>query len=158
MELKEVASVTKNVYSYFGPAVGFPLTDEEEKERYKIEEERARLIEEQEAIKKEILEKEALQQYESNMEQWTKLLEDMQMEEEKLLVAQSEPLRNYLMQFVFPVLTKGLLEVARRKPDDPVDFLAEYLFKENPEGRMFDPAYTRTGEIIEKKYCDQIDF
>lgn len=104
------------------------------------------------------MEKKAIEEYELQMEEWHRLLEEMQMEEEKLLVAQSEPLRNYLMKFVFPTLTKGLLEVAKIKPSDPVDFLAEYLFKENPEGRMFDPSYTRAGEVIEKKYKEQSEF
>lgn len=67
------------------------------------------------------------------------------MEEEKVMMAHAEPLRGYLVRFIFPTLSKGLLEVARLKPDDPVDFLAEYLFKENPEGHMFDPSYTREG-------------
>lgn len=85
------------------------------------------------------------------MEEWTTLLEEYQMEEEKLLVVQSEPLRNYLMKFVFPTLTRGLIETARMKPEDPIDFLAEFLFRENPEGRMFDPAYTREGVLIEEE-------
>lgn len=104
------------------------------------------------------MEKRAEEIYEAQVEEWSKLLEELQMEEEKLLVAQSEPLRNYLMKFVFPTLTRGLLEVAKIKPTDPVDFLAEYLFKENPEGRMFDPSYTRNGELIERKYKEQSEF
>lgn len=82
------------------------------------------------------------------MEEWTKLLEEAQMQEEKILAVECEPLREYLLKFVFPVLAKGLIEVARIKPNDPVDFLAEYLFKTNPEGRMFDPSYTRDGELL----------
>lgn len=82
------------------------------------------------------------------MEEWTKLLEEAQMQEEKMLAIESEPLREYLMRFIFPVLARGLIEVARIKPNDPVDFLAEYLFKTNPEGKMFDPSYTRDGELL----------
>lgn len=91
------------------------------------------------------------------MEQWTELLEQLQMEEEKVLVAQGEPLRHYLIKFVFPILSRGLLEVARLKPDDPVDYLAEYLFKENPEGHMFDPAYTREGTRIMDNYKEKVE-
>lgn len=82
------------------------------------------------------------------MEDWTKLLEEAQMQEEKMLAIECEPLREYLMKFVFPVLAQGLIEVARIKPHDPVDFLAEFLFKINPEGKMFDPSYTRDGEQL----------
>lgn len=62
-------------------------------------------------------------------------------QEEKLCLA-SLPLRNYLMKYVLPTLTQGLIEVANLRPDDPVDYLAEYLFKENPEGKMFEPEHT----------------
>lgn len=89
-----------------------------------------------------------MEEHQVKMEGWTKLLEEMQMQEEKILALQSKPLREYLIQFIFPTLAKGLIEVARIKPNDPVDFLAEYLFKTNPEGHMFDPSYTRDGEQL----------
>ena len=43
------------------------------------------------------------------------------------------PLRDYLMENVIPTLTEGLLEVCKVQPEDPVDYLAEWLFKNNPE-------------------------
>lgn len=33
------------------------------------------------------------------------------------------PMRHYLMAHVVPVLTKGLIEVTRARPDDPVEYL-----------------------------------
>lgn len=42
------------------------------------------------------------------------------------------PLRSFLVKNVLPTLTKGLMEVCEVRPDDPIDFLAEYLFKNNP--------------------------
>ena len=36
------------------------------------------------------------------------------------------------MQNVIPTLTEGLIEVCKLKPEDPVDYLAEYLFANNP--------------------------
>ncbi len=53
-------------------------------------------------------------------------------QEASLLGARSLPLRNYLMAHVMPTLTKGLVEVCKVKPTDPVDYLAEYLFKASP--------------------------
>jgi adenylate kinase len=44
----------------------------------------------------------------------------------------SIPLRNYLLQHVIPTLTEGLIEVCAIKPEDPIDYLAEWLFKNNP--------------------------
>ncbi|XP_025775183.1 adenylate kinase 7 [Puma concolor] len=62
-----------------------------------------------------------------------KRLEEVKREERELLEAQSIPLRNYLMTHVMPTLMQGLNECCKVRPDDPVDFLAEYLFKNNPE-------------------------
>lgn len=44
----------------------------------------------------------------------------------------SAPLRAYLMSEVIPTLTEGLIEVTKVRPEDPVDFLAEWIFKNNP--------------------------
>ena len=53
-------------------------------------------------------------------------------QEAQLLEARSAPLRNYLMENVIPTLTQGLLEVTKVEPEDPVDFLAEFLFRNSP--------------------------
>ena len=57
---------------------------------------------------------------------------EVEQQEQELLEVRSIPLRNYLMQNVIPTLTEGLIEVCKLKPEDPVDYLAEYLFKNNP--------------------------
>nr|XP_006632319.1 PREDICTED: adenylate kinase 7 isoform X1 [Lepisosteus oculatus] len=66
-------------------------------------------------------------------EEWNRRLEEVKQQEQEQLEAQAVPLRNYLMRNVMPTLTQGLLQCCRVKPDDPVDFLAEYLFKNNPQ-------------------------
>lgn len=53
--------------------------------------------------------------------------------ERQMLEQRKAPLKAYLMANVIPILTKGLIEVCNRRPEDPVDFLAEWLFKHNPE-------------------------
>eukprot|EP00753_Platysulcus_tardus_P020095 PLAT7740.1.p1 GENE.PLAT7740.1~~PLAT7740.1.p1 ORF type:complete len:825 (-),score=545.22 PLAT7740.1:6-2480(-) len=53
---------------------------------------------------------------------------ELQKQEAALLEARSQPLRNYLMRYVMPVLTKGLVDVCKVMPEDPVDYLAEFLF------------------------------
>ncbi|XP_072376656.1 adenylate kinase 7-like [Diabrotica undecimpunctata] len=150
-------SIFDFVYKIFGePIPGFGLTLEEEAELRKLELEQLKLLEEGERLERQVMEKKAKKEYEDKMERWTETLEKLQIEEEKLLAAQSEPLRFYLMKYIFPTLSKGLIEVAKVKPDDPVDFLAEYLFKENPEGKMFDPSYTREGERILQQYQEEV--
>lgn len=46
----------------------------------------------------------------------------------------SQALRSFLIDNVIPVLTDGLIETCKTMPEDPVDFLAEYLFKEARRG------------------------
>lgn len=65
--------------------------------------------------------------------------------------AQSLPLRNYLMKFVMPTVTSGLIELCKVRPEvqsdrfsnfkDPIDYLAEYLFKVRlaPNSRQHNP-------------------
>ncbi|GJQ87854.1 hypothetical protein Trydic_g1126 [Trypoxylus dichotomus] len=140
--------ILKEAYEKLDPPVGFGPTLAEEIQMHQCEEEEKRLKTEAAKLEQELLEQKALEDYQSKMEEWTKSLEKLHKEEEKLIIAQSEPLRNYLMKYVFPTLTKGLIDVASNKPRDPVDYLAEYLFRENPEGHMFDPSYTRAGELL----------
>jgi len=46
----------------------------------------------------------------------------------QLLESHSHPLRQYLMMNAVPTLTEGLIEICKVMPEDPVDYLAEYLF------------------------------
>ncbi|EQC29283.1 hypothetical protein SDRG_12951 [Saprolegnia diclina VS20] len=56
-------------------------------------------------------------------------LEIIQKEEMDVLEARSKPLRAYLMETVIPALTEGMLEVVKVQPEDPIDYLADFLFK-----------------------------
>ncbi|XP_015758848.1 PREDICTED: adenylate kinase 7-like [Acropora digitifera] len=66
-------------------------------------------------------------------EEWRVRLSEVKRQEQELLENQSVPLRNYLMKHVMPTLAQGLIECCKMRPDDPVDYLAEYLFKNNPQ-------------------------
>ena len=61
-----------------------------------------------------------------------KLLAEIKRQEMELLEARSQPLRRYLMKNVIPSLTEGLIETCKVMPEDPIDYLAEYLFKVSP--------------------------
>ena len=50
----------------------------------------------------------------------------VQQEEKEMLEVQSTPLRNYLMRYVMPTLTQGLVEVCKVRPEDPVDYLVRF--------------------------------
>lgn len=50
----------------------------------------------------------------------------------KELEMRKAPLRDYLLKNVIPLLNKGLIDVCTRCPDDPIDHLAEWLLRHNP--------------------------
>ena len=50
-------------------------------------------------------------------------------EELQLVEAASAPLRAWLLANVLPALIDGLQQTAKERPEDPVDFLATYLYK-----------------------------
>eukprot|EP00758_Cryptobia_borreli_P007210 Tbor_TRINITY_DN5258_c1_g3::TRINITY_DN5258_c1_g3_i1::g.16662::m.16662/K00939/adk, AK; adenylate kinase len=60
-------------------------------------------------------------------------INQMKESERIMLEERKAPLKAYLMKSVIPILTKGLIEVCNKRPDDPVDYLAEWLFRHNPE-------------------------
>jgi len=88
-------------------------------EAKKVDEEK-RTGEEEQAI----LLQQQQEQTERNQEMEKKLLG----QEKQLLEQYSLPLRQYMATYVIPTLTEGLLEVCKVMPEDPVDYLAEYLF------------------------------
>eukprot|EP00742_Colponemidia_sp_Colp-10_P000791 GILJ01000857.1.p1 GENE.GILJ01000857.1~~GILJ01000857.1.p1 ORF type:complete len:699 (-),score=133.23 GILJ01000857.1:66-2090(-) len=63
----------------------------------------------------------------------------IQEHEKELLETRSLPLRNYLMVNVVPTLTEGLVQLCKVMPEDPVDFLAEYLFEHSADVHNPDP-------------------
>ncbi|XP_023061119.1 adenylate kinase 7 isoform X5 [Piliocolobus tephrosceles] len=125
----------KQLIKEIGEPRNYGLTDEEkaEEERKAAEERLAReAAEEAEGEHQEAVE---MAEKIARWEEWNKRLEEVKREERELLEAQSIPLRNYLMTYVMPTLIQGLNECCNVRPEDPVDFLAEYLFKNNPEAQ-----------------------
>ncbi|XP_035117308.3 adenylate kinase 7 isoform X4 [Callithrix jacchus] len=125
----------KQLIKEIGEPQNYGLTDEEKAEKeWKAAEER---LAREAAEKAEREHKEAVETAEkiARWEEWNKRLEEVKREERELLEAQSVPLRNYLMTYVMPTLIQGLNECCNVRPEDPVDYLAEYLFKNNPEAQ-----------------------
>ncbi|TMW69485.1 hypothetical protein Poli38472_001641 [Pythium oligandrum] len=50
------------------------------------------------------------------------------------LEAQSLPIRSYLDQTVVPILLQGMSALVKERPPNPVEWLAGYLIKNNPQG------------------------
>ena len=50
------------------------------------------------------------------------------------LNAQTLPIRAYLDQTVVPILLQGMSALVKERPPNPVEWLAAYLIKNNPQG------------------------
>ncbi|XP_078516254.1 adenylate kinase 7 isoform X2 [Lissotriton helveticus] len=126
-------TVTKHITETVGEPRNYGLTPEEmAKQEKKAAEEH---LAEESRLKSERERKDAEEAAEkiSRWEEWNKRVEEVKRQEQELLETQTTPLRNYLMKNVMPTLMDGLNECCKIRPDDPVDFLAEYLFMKNPQ-------------------------
>eukprot|EP00347_Sterkiella_histriomuscorum_P019216 403342494 len=45
------------------------------------------------------------------------------------------PIRAYLESNLMPLLLEALNELAKHKPQDPIEFIANYMLEHNPENR-----------------------
>ncbi|KAF0976076.1 hypothetical protein FDP41_004752 [Naegleria fowleri] len=103
----------------------------EEKERKKQAREEERLmLEKQKQDEAAALKRKQADEREKILKSDAERLEEIRRQEKMMLEVKSQPLRMYLMENVIPVLTKGLIEVCQMQPEDPVDYLAEWLFRQ----------------------------
>ena len=117
---------------YLGAPRNYGPTDEELASKAAVEEAaRAKAAAEEAATKQAQADEEAAEKKRREAHDARRMAE-LQQQERELLEVRAIPLRNYLMQNVIPTLTEGLIEVCKLKPEDPVDYLAEWLFKNNP--------------------------
>ncbi|XP_009867309.1 PREDICTED: adenylate kinase 7, partial [Apaloderma vittatum] len=125
--------IVKEIIKEIGEPRNYGLTDEEKEILERKAAEECLVKEAEEKAEQERKGAEERAQRMANWEEWNKNLEEVKRQEQELLEAQSTPLRNYLMRNVMPTLMQGINECCRIRPDDPVDFLAEYLFKNSPD-------------------------
>ncbi|CAH8597315.1 unnamed protein product [Schistosoma turkestanicum] len=132
-ESEELEQTFKKLVYFIGPPRNYGLSDEEiEKQRLFVEKQRMEFErEENERLKQEIETAEA--ERNQRIKEWKEKHEALKKEETDLLNEEAEPLRAYLRKHIMPVLARGLTECVRKRPDDPLDFLAEYLFYNNPQ-------------------------
>ncbi|XP_060684562.1 adenylate kinase 7 isoform X4 [Hemiscyllium ocellatum] len=129
----ENTPVIDDIIKIVGSAKNYGPTPEELKELQRRQADERLAREAAEIAERERREAEEAAEKMARWEEWSKRLEEVKRQEQEFLEAHSVPLRNYLMQNVMPTLTKGLIECCKIRPSDPVDFLAEYLFKHNPQ-------------------------
>ena len=87
----------------------------------------------QEAEEKKLFEQDAENDRKEREEKEAAKLEAVRENERDLLDKRSQPIRQYLMDKVVPHLTEGLINLCKDVPDDPTDFLANFLLKRADE-------------------------
>uniref|UniRef100_A0A8C7XZP0 Adenylate kinase 7b n=1 Tax=Oryzias sinensis TaxID=183150 RepID=A0A8C7XZP0_9TELE len=108
--------------------------------RQEVEEEERRKAEEmmkEEALAKAERERREAEEEEarrraSRLEKWSRCLKVVRRQKEEPLKAEA---LSYLKREVMPTLVQALSECCRVQPPDPVDFVAEYLIKNNPSDK-----------------------
>lgn len=93
--------------------------------------------EESKALQEEQLEKVLKYQKELAIKQNIKALDGARKDQ---IDAKSQPIRQYLIDNLVPILTDGMIDVCKKQPDDVCDFLAEYLFKRSLDVPYPDPT------------------
>jgi len=68
------------------------------------------------------------------------MMDQLREQQKEVLDSKSQLIRQYLLDNLVPILTDGLLDICKRQPADPVDTLAEYLFKRSLDVPYKDPT------------------
>ncbi|KAJ3402220.1 Adenylate kinase 7 [Chytriomyces hyalinus] len=127
----ESETVMEGITRYIGKPHNYGPTLEQLEEKKRLDDEaKATQIAAAEEERK-MREKEEEERQVKAVAEWNIRMEEIRKQEQEVLEAQSVPLRNYLMKYVMPTLTTGLIEVCKVRPEDPIDYLAEFLFKHN---------------------------
>ncbi|XP_013867311.1 adenylate kinase 7 [Austrofundulus limnaeus] len=122
----------QQIFDTLGPPRTYgPNTWEVQEERRRETEKKMKEAEERAREEQREAEEEARSRA-ARWEEWTLCLQEERLREEQEMEEQSGPMRSYLMEHVMPTLTRGLIECYRRQPENPVEFLAEFLFKNSP--------------------------
>ncbi|XP_070577004.1 adenylate kinase 7-like [Ptychodera flava] len=130
---EENKGIVEKIIKIMGEPRNYGPTPEELEEMERIETEKRLKREKEEKEEREKREAEEAAERQQRQEEWSSRLEEVKRQEQEVLENQSIPLRNYLMKNVMPTLTQGLIECCKVRPDDAIDYMAEYLFKNNPQ-------------------------
>ncbi|XP_063758335.1 adenylate kinase 7-like isoform X2 [Eleginops maclovinus] len=128
----EYADVMKKITELVGVPKNYGLQREEQEEEARKKEEERKQKAAAEAAESKRSNEAALAEMAAQYDEWNHLCE-VQRQENQLHDAHSLPLRNYLMKYVMTSLTEAMKECSRIKPEDPVDFLAELLLRNNQQ-------------------------
>ncbi|XP_055341840.1 adenylate kinase 7-like isoform X2 [Paramacrobiotus metropolitanus] len=117
-----------------GPPHNYGLSKEDRLEELRKDQEKERKRREEEEKIRKMNEREFLVKRQKNCAEWAMKLEDHHRLRGQQVQEGTANVRDYLLKNVLPQLQAGLLEAARVRPEDPVDFLGEFLLQlANPE-------------------------
>jgi adenylate kinase len=122
---KNIVNMIKQ--KYMKEPRNYGLSQEEKEVLRKVELEEKRLRDRAQREERERRAAEETLEKARKQKEWTDKLEYIKREEIEYAETQSLPLRNYLMTYVMPTLTKGLIECSKVRPEDPIDFVSEYF-------------------------------
>eukprot|EP00826_Nyctotherus_ovalis_P055279 TRINITY_DN7327_c0_g1_i5.p1 TRINITY_DN7327_c0_g1~~TRINITY_DN7327_c0_g1_i5.p1 ORF type:complete len:702 (+),score=267.13 TRINITY_DN7327_c0_g1_i5:447-2552(+) len=111
------------------------MTEDEEKEKVRLEE--LRKLQEKKAL--EFAQKQAQSEItEQQLKQQKKIIDEKrteryQQQEKEMLDSKAGPIRDAIMETIGDILTDGIVDVCVKKPEDPVEHLAKYLFRRSLE-------------------------
>ncbi|KAM4723462.1 adenylate kinase 7 [Anableps anableps] len=113
------------------PRIYSPSCQEVEEEKRRKTEERIKK-EAEERAEEEQREEEEARSRAADWQKWTQSSEEAILQEEQQMGELTAQMRSYLMENVIPTLSQGLIKSCETKPPEPLDVLAEYLFRNNP--------------------------
>ncbi|XP_078480519.1 LOW QUALITY PROTEIN: adenylate kinase 7-like [Lampetra planeri] len=122
----------EKIFDMVGWPRNYPPSSQDMQEEERRQTEERMMREAQRRAEEEQKEAEEARRRAATWEAWTASMEELRRQEEDQLEVLSVPMKNYLKEHVMPTLTQGLVECCSAQPEDPVDFLMEYLIKNNP--------------------------
>ncbi|KAK3563495.1 hypothetical protein QTP86_030362 [Hemibagrus guttatus] len=124
-DLENVLAMEK-VMEIVGKARNYgPTSKDVEEERRQAE---IRLREKEEARQDEAKRKMEEEELRAKQEEeWNRRLENERQQEVALLMSESAPLRQYLMNSVLPTVIRGCLEISELRPEDPTHSLVAFM-------------------------------
>ncbi|XP_055088432.1 adenylate kinase 7-like [Periophthalmus magnuspinnatus] len=134
----EYTAALKRIIGMVGEPKNYgPSPEELEAQRLKMEEEKRQRLA-NEVTERKRRNQATLAEMAAHYQEWKKNLSELERQEQERQSAQSLPLRLYLMMYVMPSLSEAMLECSKVRPEDPVDFLAEYLLRNSTENSQKD--------------------
>ncbi|XP_045464592.1 adenylate kinase 7-like isoform X2 [Harmonia axyridis] len=129
-----------------GPPRGFGLSQNEMKEFEVVKQFQEKFRNEQEKLQKELQIQNEKKQLDKKMKKLLEKYHHINVRLERILAPKIEKYRTFMANNILPILFEAIMKVVETRPNNPIDYLAEYLFKHNPKGQMYNPKYSRNGE------------